>query len=71
MPIIGRVISDISALVEYKDLTIQTAVNGVIQKKLQNLDGDGGEVAFDKNMNLSWSAKDLRPLKNQEKFANS
>lgn len=46
---------DISALVEYKGLPIQQAVDEVIQKKLQNMGGDGGVVALDKNGNIGIS----------------
>jgi beta-aspartyl-peptidase (threonine type) len=45
----------ISALVEYKGTPIQQAVDEVIQKKLQNLGGDGGVVALDKNGNIGIS----------------
>ena len=46
---------DISALVEYKSLLIQEAADEVIQKKLQNLGGDGGIIAIDKNGNYGIS----------------
>lgn len=46
---------DISALVEYKGLPIQTAVDEVIKNKLQNLGGDGGVIAIDKNGNIGIS----------------
>lgn len=46
---------DISALVEYKGLTIQEATDEVIKKKLQNLGGDGGVIALDKNGNIGIS----------------
>jgi beta-aspartyl-peptidase (threonine type) len=46
---------DISALVEYKGVPIQQAVDEVIQKKLQNLGGDGGVIALDKNGNIGIS----------------
>ena len=46
---------DISAMVEYRGVSIQEAVDTVIQKKLQNLGGDGGVVALDKNGNIGIS----------------
>ncbi len=46
---------DISAIVEYKGVSIQEAVDTVIQKKLQNLGGDGGVIALDKNGNIGIS----------------
>ncbi|MEK7725284.1 MAG: isoaspartyl peptidase/L-asparaginase [Acidobacteriota bacterium] len=46
---------DISAIVEYKGVSIQEAVDTVIKQKLQNLGGDGGVVALDKNGNIGIS----------------
>jgi beta-aspartyl-peptidase (threonine type) len=43
---------DISALMEYKGLTLQEAAKVVIQKKVTELGGDGGIVALDKNGNM-------------------
>lgn len=43
---------DISALVEYKGLTLQEAAKEVIQKKVPELGGDGGIVALDKHGNM-------------------
>lgn len=40
---------DISALMEYKDLSLKEAAKEVIQNKLTNLGGTGGIVAVDKN----------------------
>lgn len=40
---------DISALMEYKGLTLQEATKLVVQEKIPNLGGDGGIVAVDKN----------------------
>lgn len=40
---------DISALMEYKGLSLENAAKEVIQKKLTKLGGDGGIVAMDKN----------------------
>ncbi|MDC1227084.1 isoaspartyl peptidase/L-asparaginase [Algibacter sp.] len=48
----GMVAHDISALMEYKGLTLKEAANLVIQKKLPELGGDGGIVAIDKNGNM-------------------
>lgn len=43
---------DISALMEYKGLTLKEASKEVIQKKLTELGGDGGIVAVDKYGNM-------------------
>jgi beta-aspartyl-peptidase (threonine type) len=43
---------DISALMEYKRLTLEEAAKEVIQKKVPELGGDGGIVAVDKNGNM-------------------
>lgn len=48
----GMVAHDISALMEYKGLTLKEAAHLVIQKKLPELGGDGGVVAIDKNGNM-------------------
>jgi beta-aspartyl-peptidase (threonine type) len=40
---------------EYKGVSVQEAVDTVIQKKLQDLGGDGGVVALDKNGNVGIS----------------
>ena len=48
----GMVAHDISALMEYKGLTLKEAANLVIQKKLSELGGDGGIVAIDKDGNM-------------------
>jgi beta-aspartyl-peptidase (threonine type) len=44
---------DISALMEYKGLSLEDAAKEVIQKKLTKLGGDGGIVAMDKNGNIT------------------
>lgn len=44
---------DISALMEYKGMTLQEAASEVIQKKVPALGGDGGIVAIDKNGNVA------------------
>tara|TARA_R110002020_G_scaffold95302_3_gene228674 strand:- start:231 stop:1301 length:1071 start_codon:yes stop_codon:yes gene_type:complete len=49
----GMVAHDISAMMEYKEVTLQEAAEEVIQKKLPNLGGDGGIIAIDKNGNVS------------------
>ncbi|WP_303316800.1 isoaspartyl peptidase/L-asparaginase [Flavivirga abyssicola] len=45
----AMVAHDISALMEYKDLSLQEAAKEVIQNKLSNLGGTGGIIAVDKN----------------------
>ncbi|MGB3608165.1 isoaspartyl peptidase/L-asparaginase, partial [Psychroserpens sp.] len=40
---------DISALMQYKGLTLQEAAREVIHTKVAGLGGDGGIVAVDKN----------------------
>lgn len=45
----GMIAYDISALMEYKGLTLKEAAQEVIQNKLTNLGGTGGIVAIDKN----------------------
>lgn len=44
---------DISALMEYKGMTLQDAAREVIQKKVPALGGDGGIVAIDKDGNMA------------------
>lgn len=48
----GMVAHDISALMEYKGLSLQEAAREVIQKKIPDLGGDGGIVAIDANGNV-------------------
>ena len=43
---------DISALMEYKDLSLNEAVYNVIHKKLPSLGGDGGLIAIDNKGNI-------------------
>lgn len=43
---------DISALMEYKGLSLEEAAREVIQKKIPALGGDGGIVAIDKDGNM-------------------
>jgi len=40
---------DVSALVEYKGLSLEDAVREVVHRKLPLLDGDGGLIAIDRN----------------------
>ncbi len=49
----AMVAHDISALMEYKGLSLQEAARLVIQEKVAALGGDGGIVAIDKNGNVS------------------
>lgn len=49
----GVVAHDISALMEYKGMTLQEAASEVIQKKVPALGGDGGIVAIDKDGNVA------------------
>ena len=48
----GMVAYDISALMEYKGLSLKQASHEVIQNKLTHLGGTGGIVAIDKNGNM-------------------
>ncbi|MBK7149784.1 MAG: isoaspartyl peptidase/L-asparaginase [Bacteroidetes bacterium] len=43
---------DISALMEYKNLTLSEACEEVVMKKLVAMEGEGGLVAIDKNGNI-------------------
>ncbi|MGF1557176.1 isoaspartyl peptidase/L-asparaginase family protein [Paucihalobacter sp.] len=49
----AMVAHDISALMEYKGLSLQEAARIVIQEKVANLGGDGGIVAVDKDGNIT------------------
>ncbi len=49
----AMVAHDISALMEYKGLSLQEAAREVIQKKVPDLGGDGGIVAIDKDGNFA------------------
>jgi len=44
---------DISALMEYKNLSVSEAANEVIMKKLPSLGGSGGIIAIDKDSNIA------------------
>ncbi|MEO8772773.1 MAG: isoaspartyl peptidase/L-asparaginase [Gelidibacter sp.] len=48
----AMVAHDISALMEYKGLSLKEAAREVIQKKVPDLGGDGGIVAVDKDGNM-------------------
>ncbi|WP_046754956.1 isoaspartyl peptidase/L-asparaginase family protein [Kordia jejudonensis] len=48
----ANVAYDISALMEYKGLSLQEASKEVIQNKLKNMGGDGGIIAIDAKGNL-------------------
>lgn len=49
----AMVAHDISAMMEYKGVSLQEAASEVIQKKVPALGGDGGIVALDKDGNIS------------------
>lgn len=49
----AMVAHDISALMEYKGLSLKEAARIVIQEKVANLGGDGGIVAVDKDGNIT------------------
>lgn len=48
----AAVAHDISALMEYKGLSLEEAAKEVVQKKLKNMGGSGGIIAIDYNGNL-------------------
>jgi beta-aspartyl-peptidase (threonine type) len=52
---------DISALMEYRAMTVQAAADAVIKQKLQKLGGDGGVIAMDKfgNMAISFNTEGM------------
>jgi len=49
----AMVAHDISAMMEYKGITLQEAAKIVIQQKVPDLGGDGGIVAIDKDGNIA------------------
>lgn len=49
----GVVAYDISAMMEYKDMSLQDAAREVIQDKLTDLGGEGGIVAIDQKGNIA------------------
>ncbi|PTX60618.1 beta-aspartyl-peptidase (threonine type) [Kordia periserrulae] len=48
----AAVAHDISAMMEYKNMSLQDAAKEVIQNKLKNMGGDGGIIAIDVKGNL-------------------
>lgn len=52
---------DISALMEYRAMTVQQTVDLVIKTKLQRLGGDGGVIAIDKfgNIGISFNSEGM------------
>jgi beta-aspartyl-peptidase (threonine type) len=52
---------DISAMMEYRAMPIQQAVDAVIRQKLQKAGGDGGVIAIDKfgNMGISFNSEGM------------
>lgn len=50
----AQVAHDISALMDYKGVTLKEATHEVIQNKLTKLGGTGGVIALDKNGNMSF-----------------
>ena len=52
---------DISSMMEYQALPVQTAADRVIKQKLQKLGGDGGVIAMDKfgNMAISFNTEGM------------
>jgi beta-aspartyl-peptidase (threonine type) len=49
----GVVAYEVSALMEFKNLTLEQATNEVVQKRLLELGGDGGLIAVDAQGNIS------------------
>ncbi len=49
----AQVAHDISAMMEYKKVSLQEAASEVIQKKVPALGGDGGIIAIDKDGNVA------------------
>jgi beta-aspartyl-peptidase (threonine type) len=45
----------VCALVEYKGMKLQAAVDGVIHKELTGLHGDGGVIAIAPDGEMAWS----------------
>jgi len=44
---------DVSALIEYKGMSLKEACNEVVNKKLKSIGGEGGLIAIDKDCNIS------------------
>ncbi len=55
------VAKDISSLMEYRAMTVQSAADMVIKQKLQKLGGDGGIIALDKfgNIGISFNSEGM------------
>jgi beta-aspartyl-peptidase (threonine type) len=51
----GVVAYDVSCLMEYKGLSLQSACDEVVQHRLKNIDGDGGLIAVDTQGNIALS----------------
>ena len=47
----GVIAHDISAMMEYKNISLKEAAHEVIQKKLKSMGGTGGVIGIDKNLN--------------------
>lgn len=47
----GVIAHDISAMMEYKNISLKEAAYEVIQKKLKSMGGTGGVIGIDKNLN--------------------
>ncbi len=45
---------DISALMEYKGMSLKEAADEVVMKKVPKLGGNGGIIAIDRNGNVAW-----------------
>jgi L-asparaginase / beta-aspartyl-peptidase len=46
---------EVCALVEYRKMPLQAAVDEVIQKRLAALKGDGGVIAIEPDGQMAWS----------------
>ena len=60
---------DVSALMEYKDLSLHEAMNEVVHKKLVAMDGEGGMIGVDASGNVAMmfnSAGMYRAMQNSE-----
>jgi len=50
---------EVCALVEYKNMRLQAAVDDVIHRQLESLQGDGGVIALTPDGQLAWSFNTL------------
>jgi len=60
---------DVSCLMEYKEMTLQNAMNQTVMHKLKNMDGEGGMIGVDAKGNFAMifnSAGMYRGVKNSE-----